>query len=165
MDEPAQEPKKSKLDTHSSKFRLLYSGEVDAMIKHIKPKHGQGITRFDNRQLDQAADWLANNVNADRFSVDFEPGAAKEAWHWDMADPNFRKTMYQLSEKIYQRHGKLFYSWIGEPLTFDFQGKNFQQINYANDGWSANKKKKTLIIYVSMKLPKTSKISKHLLRV
>jgi len=48
--------------------------------------------------------------------------------------------MYTLSERIYKRHGKLFYSWIGEPLTFDFQGKTYRLDGYANDNWSAGQK-------------------------
>lgn len=140
LDEPIQNLKKVGWNINASKFKLLYAGEVDAMIKHVKPKNKQGITRFDSRQLDQAADWLAQHSPADVFSVDFEPGKAQEGWYWDMSDPNFGKTMYELSERIYKKHGKLFYSWIGEPLSFDFQGKNFKLDGYANDNWSAHKK-------------------------
>ncbi|WP_428664687.1 hypothetical protein [Runella sp.] len=140
LDEPVQNLRKVSWNVNANKFKLLYAGEVDALIKHIRPKDKQGITRFDSRQLDQAADWLAKNSPSDIFSVDFEPGKPEEGWYWDMSDPNFRKTMYELSDRIYKKHGKLFYSWIGEPLTFDFKGKSFKLDGYANDNWSSDKK-------------------------
>lgn len=140
LDEPVQNLKKVSWNVSSTKFKLMYAGEVDGLIKHIRPQSKRGITRFDSKQLDQAADWLAKNSPSDIFSVDFEPGKAEEGWYWDMSDPNFGKTMYELSDRIYKRHGKLFYSWMGDAPTFDFKGKNFTLDGYANDNWSAGKK-------------------------
>ncbi len=141
LDEPIQNLRKVGWQVNEDKFRLMYAGEVVELMQHVRPKGRQGITKFDARQLDQAADWLAKRLPSNVFAVDFEPhNPANEGWQWDMADPNFRKTMYNLSEKIYRKHGKLFFSWIGEPLTFNFQGKNFKLDGYANDNWSADKK-------------------------
>lgn len=140
LDEPLQNLKKVSWNVSATKFKLMYAGEVDGLIKHIRPQNKRGITRFDSKQLDQAADWLAQNSPSDIFSVDFEPGKAEEGWYWDMSDPNFGKTMYELSDRIYKRHGKLFYSWMGDAPTFDFKGKNFTLDGYANDNWSAGKK-------------------------
>jgi hypothetical protein len=141
VDEPIQNLRKVGWHVNEDKFRLMYAGEVVELMQHVRPKGRQGITKFDARQLDQAADWLAKRMPSGVFAVDFEPqNPQNEGWQWDMSDPNFRKTMYDLSEKIYKKHGKLFFSWIGEPLTFTFQGKNFKLDGYANDNWSADKK-------------------------
>ncbi|AEI51931.1 hypothetical protein [Runella slithyformis] len=140
LDEPVENLKKVSWNVSPGKFRLLYAGEVDGLIKHIKPQHKRGITRFDSKQLDQAADWLAKSNSSDIFSVDFEPGNPEDGWYWDMSDPNFGKTMYELSDRIYKRHGKLFYSWMGDATTFEFKGKTFTLDGYANDNWSAGKK-------------------------
>ncbi|TAF96715.1 MAG: hypothetical protein EAZ32_07360 [Cytophagia bacterium] len=139
-EEPLQNLKKVSWNTRDDKFRLMYAGEVAGLIQHMGAKNGRGITKFDTKQLDEAAKWLANSTPAAAFSVDFEPGNVDDGWHWDMGDPNFRKTMYDLSERIYKKHGKLFYSWISEPLTFDFQGQTFRLDGYANDSWSGGKK-------------------------
>ncbi len=140
IDEPVKNLQKVSWNVNPTKFKLLYAGEVDGLIKHIKPQNKQGITRFDSKQLDQAADWLAKSTPADAFSVDFEPGKAEEGWYWDMSDPNFGKIMYELSDRIYKRHGKLFYSWIGDAPSFTFKGNSFTLDGYANDNWSAGKK-------------------------
>ena len=141
IDEPIQNLRKVSWHVNDEKFRLMYTGEVVQLMQHVRPKGRQGITKFDTRQLDQAADWLAKRMPSDVFAVDFEPhNPANEGWQWDMSDPNFRKTMYDLSERIYKKHGKLFFSWIGEPITFNFQGKSFKLDGYANDSWSADKK-------------------------
>jgi hypothetical protein len=141
LDELVQNLRKVSWHVNEDKFKLLYTGEVVELMQHVRPKGRQGITKFDTRQLDQAADWLAKRMPSDVFAVDFEPhNPANEGWQWDMSDPNFRKTMYDLSERIYKKHGKLFFSWIGEPITFNFQGKSFKLDGYANDSWSADKK-------------------------
>ncbi|MFN8343631.1 MAG: hypothetical protein U0X91_01430 [Spirosomataceae bacterium] len=141
MDEPIENLRKVGWFVNQEKFRLLYAGQVVDMMRHIRPKNRQGITKFDAKQLDIAADWLATQVPSEVFAMDFEPhDPQNEGWQWDMSDPNFRKTMYDLSERIYKRHGKLFFSWIGEPLTFNFQNKSFKLDGYANDNWSADKK-------------------------
>lgn len=140
LDEPVANLQKVSWNMGHNRFKLYYTNEVSSMVQHVKPTGRRGVTQFDDAQLDKAADWLAHNSPSDIVSVDFEPGNASEKWLWDMSDPNFRKTMYRLSERIYKKHGKLFYSWIGEPLTFDFQGKHFKLDGYANDNWSADKK-------------------------
>lgn len=140
LDEPMQNLKRVSWNVSPTKFKLMYAGEVDGLIKHINPLNKRGITRFDSKQLDQAADWLAKNSPSDIFSVDFEPGKAEEGWYWDMSDPNFGRVMYELSDRIYKRHGKLFYSWMGDSPSFDFKGKTFTLDGYANDSWSAGQK-------------------------
>ncbi len=140
LDEPLENLKNVNWNVSPTKFKLFYAGEVDGLIKHIKPQNKKGITHFDSQQLDQAADWLAKSSPSDIFSVDFEPGNPEEGWYWDMSDPNFGKTMYELSDRIYKRHGKLFYSWMGDAPMFDFKGKTFTLDGYANDNWSAGKK-------------------------
>ncbi|MFN4145172.1 MAG: hypothetical protein ACK4GN_05055 [Runella sp.] len=141
VDEPLQNLRKVSWNTSDRKFRLLYTADVEALIRHIRPVQRQGVARFDNRQLDQAADWLANYTSSQIFAIDFEPPNPKETgWQWDYGDPNFRNNLYQLSDRIYKRHKKLFFSWIGEPVTFNLRGKTFRLDGYANDTWSSDKK-------------------------
>lgn len=142
LDEPVANLRKVGWNVSDDRFKLLYAGEVLELMNHSRVQNRRGITRFDARQLDQAADWLAKRLPSSTFAVDFEPAnPAADGWQWDMSDPAFRKTMYDLSDRIYKKHGKLFFSWIGDPLTFTFQGKNFKLDGYANDNWSADKKK------------------------
>ncbi|MBB3839536.1 hypothetical protein FHS57_003545 [Runella defluvii] len=142
LDEPVANLRKVGWNISDDRFKLLYAGEVLELMNHSRAQNRRGITRFDARQLDQAADWLAKRLPSSTFAVDFEPAnPAADGWQWDMSDPAFRKTMYDLSDRIYKKHGKLFFSWIGDPLTFTFQGKNFKLDGYANDNWSADKKK------------------------
>jgi hypothetical protein len=141
LDEPVQNLRKVSWHVNEDKFRLMYAGDVNELMKYIRPQNERGITKFDDRQLEAAADWLAKYMPSNVFAVDFEPPHPEtEGWQWDMSDPAFRKTMYDLSDIIYKKHGKLFFSWIGEPLTFTFQGKTFKLDGYANDSWSADKK-------------------------
>ncbi|MCU0338318.1 MAG: hypothetical protein MUE30_00405 [Spirosomaceae bacterium] len=141
VEEPIANLKKVSWNVNSDKFRLLYAGDVMTLMQELGAKNQEGITRWDSRKLDQAADWLARRVPSQAFAVDFEPAnPQQEGWAWDYRDASFRQTMYALSERIYRRHGKLFYSWIGESPTFDFQGKTFNLDGLANDSWSAGKK-------------------------
>jgi hypothetical protein len=141
LEEPIQNLRKVNWHVKEDKFRLMYAGQVMSLMQHIRPKVRQGITKFDAQQLDKAADWLALQMPSNIFAVDFEPPHPDiEGWQWDMSDPKFGKTMYDLSELIYKKHGKLFFSWLGEPLKFDFQGKTFRLDGYADDRWSADHK-------------------------
>lgn len=123
-------------NTSNDKFRLLYEAAVNGLMNHMGASFPNGITTFNNEQLDQAADWLAGYTPASTFAVDFEPGnPAADSWKWDYSSPNFRQTMYSLSSKIYARHGKRFYSWIGEAVTFTANGKSFVFSGGAYDSW------------------------------
>ena len=139
VEEPLKNLQKVGWNTASDKFRLFYAPAVADLMKHLGVQAPNGITTFDARQLDRAADWLANLTPAVAFAVDFEPAAGeRDAWQWNFSDPKFKQTMYELSERIFLRHRKLFFSWIGQPTTLDLNGKTFRLDGYANDSWSSN---------------------------
>lgn len=150
-DEPVENLKKVGWKLDENKFRLIYSAGVEALIKHMGVKEPNGVTTFNSEQLDKAADWLANQLPSKVFAVDFEPENPKrDGWWWDVTDGNFRKTLYELSDRIYKKHKKYFYSWIGHGTSFDYKGRRYELDGYANDNWANQISKVSIDDYVAI---------------
>ncbi len=116
----------------ADKYQLLYANEVQNLTSAL----GKGITDLSDSELDRAADMLANMSTSKYFAVDFEPhNPAADEWRWNFNAPNFREVMKKLSQKVYDRSGKYFYSWIGKGNRFAFRGKQFELDGPANDSW------------------------------
>lgn len=136
IDEPLANLAKVGWNTADDKFRLLYAATVDGLMQSVGATPGQGITTFDDEKLKQAADYLAGATSSSTFAMDYEPhNPAQDAWKWDYASGNFGKTMLRLSELILERHGKRFYSWIGNDTRYSFQGKSVGLDGYNTGGW------------------------------
>lgn len=136
IDEPLANLTKVGWNTADDKFRLLYAATVDGLMQSVGATPGQGITTFDDEKLKQAADYLAGATSSSVFAMDYEPhNPAQDAWKWDYASGNFGKTMLRLSELILERHGKRFYSWIGNDTRYTFQGKSVGIDGYNSGGW------------------------------
>ena len=138
VEEPLRNLQKVNWNLANDKFRLLYAPVVADLMQYMGLQAPNGITSLNAAQLDRAADWLANLTPASTFAVDFEPAAGeRDSWQWNFSDPKFQQTMYELSERIFARHRKLFFSWIGRPVAFDLNGKTFRLDAYAIENWSS----------------------------
>lgn len=124
-------------------YQLVYAGDV----KRLTDQLGKGITQLNDGEIDRAADMLAAMSNGKKyFAVDFEPSdPEKDGWRWDYDAGSFRSTMQKLSKRIFDRHGKYFYSWIGKGNQFSFRGKSFELDGYSNDSWG-----KSLDTYIAL---------------
>lgn len=118
----------------ADKYQLLYANEVQNLTSAL----GKGVTDLSDSELDRAADMLASMSHSKYFAVDFEPhNPAADEWRWNFNAPNFREVMKKLSQKVYDRSGKYFYSWIGKGNKFQFRGKSFELDGAANDSWGS----------------------------
>jgi len=108
-DEPVENLQKVSWNTDENKYRLLYAAAAEGLIKHMGVQAPNGVTTFDDKQLDKAADWLASQLPSTVFALDFEPGNPdRDGWWWNFSDPRSRKTLYALSERIYKKHKNIF---------------------------------------------------------
>ena len=137
LDEPADNLAKVGWYTAPDKFRLLYAGEVAALMAAVGAQKPNGVASFDDITLKKAADWLAAATPAATFAVDFEPAdPAQDAWMWDYEHPNFRAAMRKLSDYLYESHGRRFYSWIDPGgQTFDHHGVKLVLNGYTSGNW------------------------------
>ncbi len=118
--------------TGTDRYQLLYANEV----KDLTNRLGKGITDLQDHELDRAADMLASMTSSAYFAVDYEPhNPQADNWRWNFDSGNFRSVMQKLSQRIYERHKKYFYSWIGKGNRFAFRGKQFELDGWANDTW------------------------------
>ncbi len=136
LDESQADLGKVSWNLADDRYRLLYAGDVAALMSHLGLQSPNGITSLGDAELQKAADWLANRTPSKLFAVDFEPAnPAEEAWMWDYDSPNFDATMRTLSEKIYTGHAKYFYSWIGSQQSFSHHGVKIALNGYTTGNW------------------------------
>ena len=135
-DESAANLAAASWNTAEDRYRLLYAADVSDLMGALGLSRPNGITSADAATLDRAADWLAARTPSSIFAVDFEPSdPAADAWMWDYADPRFTATMRALSEALWARHERRFYSWIGSGTTFRHRGVSMTLDGFTTANW------------------------------
>ena len=136
IDEPDANLTKVGWNLADDRFRLLYAGDVAALMAAVGAQKPGGVASFDDATLQAAADWLAAVTPASTFAVDFEPAdPVEDAWMWDYDHPNFRAAMVKLSELLMASHGRRFYSWIEPGRRFQHHGVEIVLNGFTSGNW------------------------------
>jgi hypothetical protein len=136
-DEPVANLARVGWDTSAERYQLLYAGDVVALMGALGLSAPNGVTSLDAAGLERAANWLAARVPSRIFAVDFEPdNPARDRWMWDYDDPRFTAAMRALSDALWRRHGRLFYSWIaGSDTAFRHRGTARSLNGFTTHSW------------------------------